>query len=225
MKFTLAFDVYGTVINTSGVHDLLKTMLGESSKSFMDAWRNKQLEYSFRRGLMDNYVDFSICTKQALEFCCIKFNAKLNPDQKASLMSEYKILPPFPDVEVGLQNLKKAGHSLYAFSNGSRKAVSELLENAGIIKCFDGIVSVEDIKMFKPSPSVYEHLNIKTNSTKSDSWLISGNPFDVIGAISYGMRSAWIQRSSDSIFDPWEIQATTTIKEFADLEMILAKYK
>lgn len=224
MKFTLAFDVYGTMINTSGVYDLLKTMLGEKSKSFMDAWRNKQLEYSFRRGLMDKYVDFSICTKQALEFCCIKFNTNLNQEQKASLMSEYKILPPFPDVEVGLQNLKKAGHTLYAFSNGSRKAVAELLENAEIIKYFDGIVSVEDIKMFKPSPSVYKHFNMKTNSTKSDTWLISSNPFDVIGAISYGMRSAWVQRSSDSIFDPWEIQATISIKEISDLERVLEKY-
>lgn len=221
MKYTLAFDVYGTIINTSGVYDLLKTGLGEKSKLFMNAWRNKQLEYSFRRGLMDKYVDFSICTKQALEFCCMEFKTNLSQEQKAGLMDEYKVLPPFPDVDVGLQKLKMAGHGIYAFSNGSGKAVSDLLENAGIINYFDGIISVEDIQMFKPSPLVYEHLNNKTNSTKSNSWLISGNPFDVIGAISYGMRSAWIQRSADSIFDPWEIQATKTIKEIADLEMIL----
>lgn len=41
---------------------------------------------------------------------------------------------------------------------------------------FDGIVSVENVNMFKTSPLVYEHFNMRINSTKSDSWLISGNP-------------------------------------------------
>ena len=217
MKYTIAFDVYGTLINTSGVFTSLEKMIGDKAKPVMDTWRNKQLEYSFRRGLMNKFVDFSVCTKDALEFSCKTFKVNLSDAQKSALMNEYKALPSFPDVKKGLQRLKEDGHKLYAFSNGSANAVSNLLINAEIINLFDGVVSVEDVKMFKPSPKVYEHFNKKTASTNSDSWLISSNPFDVIGATSYGMKTAWVQRTQESIFDPWGIEPTTIIKGINEL--------
>tara|TARA_R110002126_G_scaffold287949_1_gene441086 strand:+ start:94 stop:771 length:678 start_codon:yes stop_codon:yes gene_type:complete len=217
MKYTLAFDVYGTLINTSGVFNTLEQMIGDKAKPFMDSWRNKQLEYSFRRGLMNQFADFSICTKNALDYCCLAFAVDLSSQQKETLLHEYTVLPTFPDVKTGLKNLKVAGHKLYAFSNGSKNAISTLLIHAEIKELFDGIISVEDVAVFKPSPLVYAHFNTETNSTPSNSWLISSNPFDVIGAISYGMRSAWVQRTPDSIFDPWGIEPTVTIKEITDL--------
>ena len=221
MKYTLAFDVYGTLINTSGVFNSLENMIGEQAKPFMDTWRNKQLEYSFRRGLMNQFVDFSVCTKDALEYSCLFFKTKLTDAQKNALLNEYKVLPTFPDVKKGLQKLKEEGHKLYAFSNGSANAISNLLVNAKIIDLFDGVVSVEDVQVFKPSLKVYEHFNIKTNSTKETSWLISSNPFDVIGATSYGMKTAWLQRSSDAIFDPWNIEPTTIINTINELSIKL----
>lgn len=221
MKYTLAFDVYGTLINTSGVFTSLEKMIGQKAKPFMDTWRNKQLEYSFRRGLMNQFTDFSICTQNALEYCCLAFGADLSSKQKETLLHEYTVLPTFDDVKTGLQSLKDAGHFIYAFSNGSQKAIRTLLINAEIIDLFDGIVSVEEVETFKPSPLVYTHFNTATNSTKSNSWLISSNPFDVIGAISYGMRSAWVQRTPDSLFDPWGIEPTITIKEITGLQQQL----
>ena len=217
LTYTLAFDVYGTLIDTSGIFNSLEKLIGEKAKSFMDTWRNKQLEYSFRRGLMDQYADFSVCTENALEFCCMALQANLNSGQKDALMAEYTVLSAFPEVSDGLKSLKGAGHKLFAFSNGSKAAISGLLTNARIIDKFDGIVSVEDIRTFKPNPLVYKHFNNETNSTKLNSWLISSNPFDVIGAISYGMRSAWVQRPADSIFDPWGINPTIIVNRLTDL--------
>ena len=221
MKYTLAFDVYGTLINTSGVFDSLEQLIGNKAQVFMDTWRSKQLEYSFRRGLMNKYTDFSVCTKDSLEFCCQLFKTKLTASQKDALMNEYSVLPTFPDVKAGLEDLKKSGHKLFAFSNGSKNAVSKLLTNAKIIDVFDGIISVEGVETFKPNPLVYDYFNTQTNSTKSDSWLISSNPFDVIGAISFGMFSAWVKRSPDSVFDTWGIEPTTTIHKLTDLSLKL----
>jgi len=184
----------------------------------MDTWRNKQLEYSFRRGLMNKYEDFSVCTKDALAFCCLKFDVKLSEKQKNELMNEYKILPAFSDVKMGLQSLKGEGHKLFAFSNGNTNAIVNLLKNAEISSYFDGVVSVEEVKMFKPNPIVYAHFNKKTNSTKATSWLVSSNPFDVIGATSYGMKTAWVQRSATTIFDPWGIKPNQTIHTIIELK-------
>lgn len=217
MEYTFAFDVYGTLINTSGIFNSIEKLIGDKAITFVNTWRNKQLEYSFRRGLMKNYCDFSICTRDALEFSCKTFNTNLNTAQKNILMQEYTVLPCFNDVEEGLKSIKNSGHRLFAFSNGSTSAVNNLLSNAKIMHLFDGVVSVESTKTYKPNPIVYEHFNKETKSTKSNSLLVSSNSFDVIGATSYGMKSAWLQRKPTDIFDPWGIEPTITINKLTDL--------
>ena len=82
MEYTLAFDVYGTLIDTSGILKSLTGLIGEAAKDFMDTWRNKQLEYSFRRGLMNKYIDFSECTSHALSYSCLKYNIPLKLAEK-----------------------------------------------------------------------------------------------------------------------------------------------
>ena len=68
MPYTLAFDVYGTLIDTSGVFEFLHKLIGDKAELFMNTWRDKQLEYSFRRSAMDRYVDFSVCTQAGLVY-------------------------------------------------------------------------------------------------------------------------------------------------------------
>ena len=218
-KTTLAFDVYGTLIDTNGVVNLLEKFMGEKAKAFSFTWREKQLEYSFRRAHMQNYVDFSICTKQALDYTCLFHKESLSSEQRNELMAIYAVLPAFPEIKEALEKLKEKGFRLFAFSNGKKEAVTKLLENAGIIELFLGIVSVDDIKTFKPSPAAYAHFLRTADAKSGQSWLISSNAFDVTGAVSAGMNSAWIQRSLENIFDPWEIQPTiaaTSILDFVE---------
>jgi 2-haloacid dehalogenase len=214
---TLAFDVYGTLIDTNGVVDLLEKFIGNKAKAFSTTWRNKQLEYSFRRGHMQNYVSFAICTSQALDYTCLFHKVELNLEQKNELMNIYSVLPAFDDVKEALKKLKEKGFRLFAFSNGKAEAVEKLLIHAGVRELFLDVVSVDDIKTFKPSPGAYAHFLRTAQTNGNEAWLISSNPFDVIGSISAGMKSAWIQRSSESIFDPWEIQPTITVSSLLEL--------
>ncbi len=221
MNSTLAFDVYGTLIDTGGVYKMLEIKVGTLAQAFMEIWRAKQLEYSFRRGLMQNYVSFSISTKQSLDFTCLQLNVEFSQQGKSELMHQYTILPTFADVADSLQMLKAANYRLFAFSNGKEDDVRVLLQNAGVLHFFEDVVSVDDVKTFKPSPVVYEHFLKKSMSLKTNSWLISGNPFDVTGAISAGMRAVWVKRDPKSHFDPWEIQPTETINKLSDLIRVL----
>jgi 2-haloacid dehalogenase len=214
---TLAFDVYGTLIDTNGVVDLLDKFIGNKAKAFSSTWRNKQLEYSFRRGHMQNYVSFAVCTSQALDYTCLFHKVELNLEQKNELMNIYSVLAAFDDVKEALTKLKEKGFRLFAFSNGKAEAVEKLLIHAGVRELFLDVVSVDDIKTFKPSPGAYAHFLRTAQTNGNEAWLISSNPFDVIGSISAGMKSAWIQRSSESIFDPWEIQPTITVSSLLEL--------
>lgn len=186
MAITLAFDVYGTLIDTNGVVAALEALAGTKAQVFSQTWRNKQLEYSFRRGLMQNYQNFAVCTSQALDYTCAFHKVSLTEEQKAELLDIYRVLPAFSDVKEGLTQLSAADFRLYAFSNGKADALEMLLNNAGIRDLFLGVVSVDDLKTFKPSPGVYSHFLRQAGAKGGDAWLISSNPFDVIGAISAG---------------------------------------
>ncbi len=217
MSVTLAFDVYGTLIDTHGVVYKLQKVAGDKAQAFSQTWRDKQLEYSFRRGLMKNYQNFAVCTSHALDYTCRYYKITLIKEQKMELLDSYRALPAFDDVVDSLARLKAAGFRLYAFSNGSADTVETLLSAAGIRDFFLGIVSVDDLKSFKPDPAVYSHFIKKSEASISDTWLISSNPFDVIGAISAGMRAAWVQRSKEAIFDPWGVEPTLTIASLREL--------
>tara|TARA_R110002074_G_scaffold152936_1_gene307536 strand:- start:101649 stop:102317 length:669 start_codon:yes stop_codon:yes gene_type:complete len=217
MSVTLAFDVYGTLIDTHGVVSALQVLIGDKANDFSHSWREKQLEYSFRRGLMQNYDTFAVCTSNALDYTCAFYEVDLTKEQKNNLLESYRSLPAFKDVEDGLKKLKANNYRLFAFSNGTADAVNALLVAAGIRDYFHGIVSVDDLKSFKPSPAVYSHFLRESGAKSSNAWLISSNPFDVIGAISAGMRAAWVQRSKDTIFDPWGIEPTITVSNLGEL--------
>jgi 2-haloacid dehalogenase len=215
---TLAFDVYGTLINTHGVLTALEKLVGEKAKAFSNTWRDKQLEYSFRKGLMQNYETFAVCTSQALDYTCAYYGTDMSAEQKKELMGIYRVLPAFDDVKEGVTRLKAAGFRLFAFSNGAADALEVLLNNAGIRDLFLGVVSVDDVKSFKPNPGVYSHFLRQSESTGGSAWLISSNPFDVIGALSAGMKSAWVRRSPEAIFDPWGIEPTITVSSLIELD-------
>jgi 2-haloacid dehalogenase len=222
MATTLAFDVYGTLINTHGVLTALEELVGDNAKAFSNTWRDKQLEYSFRKGLMQNYETFAVCTIQALDYTCSYYGANLRDEQKKELMGIYRVLPAFDDVKEGLNRLKGAGFRLYAFSNGASDTLEVLLNNAGIRDLFLGVVSVDDIKSFKPNPAVYSHFLRQSKSTGGSAWMISSNPFDVIGAISAGMKSAWVRRSPEAVFDPWGLEPTITVTSLLELKKSLS---
>lgn len=223
MTVTIAFDVYGTLINTHGVLSILDEWLGDDAKAFSKTWRDKQLEYTFRRALMQNYQSFVVCTHDALEYACQFHKVTFSQAQKEVLMDKYEILPAFDDVEPALDTLKNTDTKLYAFSNGGKQVVENLLAHAGILHCFDDIVSCENLKSYKPNPAVYSHFLRESNSSHHQTWLVSSNPFDVIGALSSGWKGAWVQRSEEALFDPWELQPTMVIRRLNELIKVIEK--
>ncbi|EAQ67626.1 L-2-haloalkanoic acid dehalogenase, HAD superfamily protein [Marinomonas sp. MED121] len=221
MSLVFAFDVYGTLINTQGLVPKIESMIGESATRFSTRWREKQLEYAFRRGLMQSYQDFSVCTKEALEYTCLEMETTLTQAQKDELIQAYGCLPAFDDVKPALTKLKAAGTQVYAFSNGTKAAVARLLEHAGLDDYFIDIVSVDELQTFKPNPSVYQLFLDKTGADKANTWLVSSNSFDLIGALSFGLNAAWVKRSDKAIFDPWGMTASMTLSQLDELSALV----
>jgi 2-haloacid dehalogenase len=213
----LAFDVYGTLIDPFHMEEHLRPAFGEKAREASELWRGKQIEYSFRRALMKKYAPFDVCTAQALQLVSAQLEISISDETHAQLMARYSQLPAFPDVTNALNELAAQGFAIAACSNGTENAVRTLLDHAGILSGFSKIVSVDPIRTFKPDPAVYDYLVAELHARRDEVWLISSNPFDVIGARACGLRTAWVQRDPKRAFDPWEFEPDVIVHGLAEL--------
>lgn len=215
MKKVLAFDVYGTLIDPHGVVALLQSMVGEQAVAFSSLWRNKQLEYTFRRAAMgggNHYRDFGVCTQAGLDYADQVLNTELSIVNKQALMAVYGELPAFDEVPKSLQQLQKSGLDCWAFSNGTPTGVAKVLAHAQIDQHLLGVFSVNQVRTFKPAAAVYDAFAKQhARSQAGNCVLISSNPFDVIGAKAAGWQAIWVQRTPENVFDPWELQPDANI--------------
>ncbi len=207
MPHAIGFDIYGTLVDPLEMNEHLRPLVGEDLADRMsELWRDKQIEYTFRRALMHRYEDFGVCTKKALVYATRVLGVELSEVEQDRLIEEYQNLRPFPDVIPGIEALKERGHTLVAFSNGAEATARTLLERAGVLPHLEGVISVDDLKTFKPNPQVYLYLAGRLRRAPQETWLVSSNPFDVIGAKVAGLKAAWIQRTPSVQFDPWDIE-------------------
>ena len=126
-------------------------------------------------------------------------------------MKAYDSLSTFPDVTPALRALaKESGVTPVVFSNGTQTMVTNSVNSSPDLgphaSVFKDIVTVEEVKRFKPAPAVYYHLaekvgKAKTKEAMSEMWLVSGNPFDIVGARSVGMQAAWVDRAGNGWVD------------------------
>lgn len=219
---TLAFDVYGTLIDPAGIAAAIAPKAGAQAAEFARRWREKQLEYAFRRGLMQAYADFDRCTREAFQHTAATLRIAFTSAETAAALEAYAALPAFADVSASLAAIRATGARMFAFSNGVAATVDRLLRHAGVREFFEDLVSVDEIGRFKPDPGVYRHFLARADSTPAETWLVSSNPFDVIGARSAGLRAAWVRRSPDAPFDPWGVEPTATVASLADLAGLIA---
>lgn len=220
-KLTIGFDVYGTLVDPLEISHYLQKLIGEKSKPFAEIWRQKQLEYTFRRGLMNCYQDFDICTQHAMQFAMQYLDITFSNKENNSVINLYKTLRPFADVTSALKTLKQRSYTLVAFSNGVHSTLEKLLANAELLDYLDDIISVDELRTFKPNPKVYEYLATRTAADMGNCWVVSSNPFDVIGAKSSGLKAAWIQRDPKNYFDPWEYRPDITAKDLIEFVALI----
>jgi len=214
----LAFDMYGTLVDPIGISEQLERHLPDRAQRLSQLWRQKQLEYTFRLAAMERYEDFEQVTRKALDYALAALGRELSAEQKDDLVARYNDLERFPDVGPGLERLQEAGHAMVVFSNGAPHMLEALMDAAELRPYFEGFISVDEVKTYKPSPKTYRHAARRLGRPIGEVRLVSSNPFDDIGAQAAGMRAAWVDRSGglfDTLGSPPEI-VVGTLTELAD---------
>ena len=150
----IVFDAYGTLFDVNSAAEKCKDKIGAKWETFANFWRTTQLEYTWLRSLMKRHKNFWDITEDSLDKSMKVFN--VNKNMKNELLSLYKILSPYPEVRGVLEDLKKKNFKLAILSNGTPDLLNELVENNKLKNLFDDLFSIEDVKIYKPDPRVYE---------------------------------------------------------------------
>ncbi|KAL8708804.1 MAG: hypothetical protein Q9220_006365 [cf. Caloplaca sp. 1 TL-2023] len=241
----IAFDLYGTLLSTESIaKELAKHFGQDQAEEIAATWRKYQLEYTWRLNSMtsrflfsgadfiqmkDQYMPFSSVTRRSLDHTLSEHKVTLASTEVGSLMSAYDSLSTFPDVPPALDSINSHPHiTAVVFSNGTRQMVTNSVHHspdlAPYSKVFKDIITVEDVQKFKPHPDVYYHLAEavgKGREQMGDVWLVSGNPFDIVGAKAVGMKACWLDRGgggwSDALLQGEKGKPDMTVKELGEV--------
>jgi 2-haloacid dehalogenase len=218
----LAFDLYGTLVDPIAIAARLGQALGDSDgREAARLWRLKQLEYSFRLTAMGRYEDFSWVTSRALDFALASVGVRLAEEQARRMVELYDHLQPFPDAAPALRALAAMGYELAVLSNGTPAMIANCLDNSGLAGFFGQRISVDEVRVFKPSPVVYRHATGRLSRPAGQVRLVTSNAFDCVGASAAGMRTAWVNRSA-APFDTIGAQPDITVPALDRLPAALA---
>ncbi|GIJ86410.1 hypothetical protein Asppvi_005298 [Aspergillus pseudoviridinutans] len=232
-KVVVAFDLYGTLLSTDSiVKQLGQHFSNAKAQSISTSWRRYQLEYAWSLNIMGQYNSFSNITQNSLRHAVAEHDEKLDEDAIDELLRAYHSLVTFPDVQATLGQLaNRPDITAVVFSNGTQAMVTNSVRDSTDLSphsaVFKQIITVDEVRQFKPAPAVYAHLARKMGNSPSsqmaDLWLVSGNPFDVIGARSCGMHAIWVDRARRGWMDAAvpDLQPTAVVHDLSDILTVI----
>ena len=150
------FDAYGTLFDFASAAAGCADALGDKAGPLTALWRDKQLQYSWLRGLQGRYVPFWQVIGDALDFALETLGLPADGPLRDRLMDLYRTLGTFPEVPGVLRALREAGYATAILSNGSPDMLASAVEGAGLGGAFDAVISVEEVGSFKPDRRVYQ---------------------------------------------------------------------
>jgi 2-haloacid dehalogenase len=191
------FDAYGTLFDVNSAARQAQNTLHENWQQLAEVWRTKQLQYTWLRSLTGRHVDFWQITVEALEFALDSLKL-VDPQLRIQLMELYLQISAYPDVPNALARLKNGGLKCAILSNGSPNMLAAAVKNAGINNLLDAVLSVEEVKVYKPHPTVYQLAVDRLGLKESEICFISSNGWDAYSAKAFGFHVIWCNRSGQT---------------------------
>lgn len=202
MTPALCFDMFGTICDTTSVDSRVRERVDAPAGLIDDLvalWREKQLQYTYLRSLMDAYEPFSVVTDAALTYATDYYGIDLRATDRDAILGAYEELAAFEDAKETIDALASTERPLAILSNGDPGLLEPLAENVGLADSFDAIVSADQVRSFKPDPAVYAAAADRLDRPIGECMLVSANGWDVAGAAEAGMQTAWVNRANDPV--------------------------
>ena len=210
----IIFDAYGTLFDVNSAAEICKDKIGDKWEPFANFWRTTQLEYTWLRSLMRRHKDFWQITEDSLDKSMKAFS--IDPKMKNELLNLYTTLSSYKEVPETLKILKEKKFKLAILSNGTPSLLNQLIKSNNLDNLFDDLFSIENVKIYKPDPKVYDIPIKKYQIEKNEVAFLSANTWDVSGGGNYGYNSIWVNRNKN-VFDKLDYTPNFEIRDLSKL--------
>lgn len=197
-------DSYSTLLDVDSAAGALAGLVNDAER-VAATWREQSLTYATTCNFIGHYQTFYELNRAALVYALAREGLRPGADRIDDILAVYHHLQPFADVRSGVARLRELGYPVHVVSNGDPDMLQSLLQGAGIADLVTGVVSVHEIRRYKPAREIYQHA---AQRLAQPTWAIahvSAAWFDVAGAMHAGMQGVWMNRKSlpAEIFGPF----------------------
>ena len=197
----MVFDAYGTLFDVQSVAAIGERMFPGQGSALAQAWRTKQLEYTWLQSLMlsatQRRQDFAAITAHALDYAADALGLTMQSQLRHRLLDAYLDLSPFHDAASALAALSPLRRII--LSNGTRAMLEPLAASTGIALHLEAILSVDAAGVYKPSPRVYQLAVDHLKLAPARIGFVSSNGWDATGAKAFGFTAFWVNRAGAPI--------------------------
>jgi len=204
----VAFDLYGTLLDISGLASRMRPIAGPGAEDLLARWRKAQLERTWKLNRERRYEPWDRVTSSALEEVAPQVPA---PD-RSRLCELWLSVPAFPDAAHALEAIRRERVRSAILSNGTRSMIERALEAARLR--VDRVLSADDVRAYKTDAKVYALLDDEAGRGRT--LFVSANGWDADGARREGRIVAWIDRGGEAPATP-PSHRVRSLLEVADL--------
>lgn len=198
----VVFDAYGTLFDVYSIGALAESLYPSQGAAISMLWRDKQIEYTRLISLSDphnpagsrHYLPFWELTRLSLRYSLARLKLELTTENEDTLMGQYAHLTAFPENLAVLEVLKAKGLATAILSNGNPDMLDSAVTSAGMKSLLDHVISVDEIKQFKTSPSSYALVTQYFPVQNEEILFVSSNAWDALGATWHGFQTLWVNR-------------------------------
>lgn len=221
MKPVICFDLNGTILDLAALDSHFESLFGHAG--VRKEWFDEALKIVFTTTIVRAFTEFSKIAEASLKVVEQRHAKTLSERQRKEILQDrMRQLPPFPDVESGLESLRSSGYLLAVLTNSRLQLAEQALKNPRLDPYFEKLISADSAQRLKPAPEPYR-LAAKELAVPIGSMIvIAAHPWDLSGAKWAGSQTCFLQRP-DQVLDEITPQPTLVISDLRDLAPQLTK--
>lgn len=212
----ILFDVNETLLDLTPVKESVGNALG-GRPELAPLWFTTLLQYSLVGTVAGKYLDFAEVGTACLRMVAKNHGVELSEQHAKQAVAPMRFLPPHADVIPALEQLRSAKYRLVTLTNSSKAAVTDQMKSAGLTDLFEALLSVEDVRKYKPHAEVYRWAAGRVGADVSECLLVAAHGWDVAGAAWAGIKTAFVARPGQQMF-PLGPAIDITVPSLSELE-------
>ena len=192
-------DVVETLVSLDAVAAVLEDL--DAGPHALDRFFTRLLRDGFALAASGAYSPFRDVADVALDGVA----PALTAPQRTEVLASFSRLDTHPDARPALERLHRAGVPVAALTNGAAATTTTVLERAGLDGLVDRVISIDEVRTWKPSPAPYRHAADVMGVEPRRVAHVAVHAWDVHGAQRAGLVAGWAARlegAFPAVFDP-----------------------